>query len=49
MLARFSDGDAVMLGRIAREGNAVHSKNGCNNGSKNGAGQESQITKTHGD
>jgi hypothetical protein len=32
MLARFGEGDAVMLGSIARVTNPAH----CNNGSKNG-------------
>jgi len=45
MLARFSEGDAVMLGSIAREANAVHG----NHGSNNGPCEESKNSKTHGD
>src|ERR1035437_1457653 len=45
MPARFSEGDAVMLGSVACKANAVHGKNG----SKNGSGPESQNSETHGD
>ena len=43
MLARFGEGDAVMLGRIARGANPAD----CNNGSKNAPEQARQSKKTH--
>src|ERR1700704_1703558 len=43
MLARFSEGDAVMLGSIARGANPAH----CNNGSKNDSEQAIQRKQTH--
>jgi len=45
MLARFGEGDAVMLGIIARGANPAHR----NNGDKNGSEQASQTNKTHDD
>src|SRR6266404_1407464 len=43
MLARFGEGDAVMLGSIACGANPAH----CNNRSKNGPEKASQSKKTH--
>jgi hypothetical protein len=43
MLARFSEGDAFVLGRIAREANPAHR----NNAGKNGSEQASQSKKAH--
>src|SRR5467141_817870 len=43
MLARFCEGDAVMLGSIARGANPAH----CNIGSKEGTEKASQSKKTH--